>query len=63
MLEVAEMPLAMLRICKHYQRMEISIHDLLSDKLYEWRGEWNFVELNPDISPAHIFRLIDVTRL
>ena len=39
------------------------IHDLLSDKVYQWRGEWNFVELNPDISPAHIFRLIDVTRL
>ncbi len=38
-------------------------HDLLTDKRYTWRGEWNYVELNPDVCPAHIFRLTDVTRL
>lgn len=37
------------------------VHDLLSDKQYVWRGEWNYVELNPDVCPAHIFRLIDLT--
>ena len=35
--------------------------DLLTDKTYPWRGEWNFVELNPAVCPAHIFRLIDLT--
>ena len=39
------------------------VHDLLSDKRYTWHGEWNYVELNPDICPAHIFRLIDLTPL
>ena len=38
------------------------IHDLLNDKTYRWRGEWNYVELHPDVSPAHIFRLLDVAR-
>jgi starch synthase (maltosyl-transferring) len=37
------------------------VHDLLSDKIYTWRGEWNYVELNPALCPAHIFRLIDLT--
>jgi starch synthase (maltosyl-transferring) len=37
------------------------VHDLLNDKTYPWRGEWNYVELNPQVCPAHIFRLIDLT--
>jgi starch synthase (maltosyl-transferring) len=31
--------------------------DLLTDNHYRWHGEWNFVELNPLIFPAHIFRI------
>ena len=37
------------------------VRDLLSDKEYNWRGEWNYVELNPAACPAHIFRLLDLT--
>lgn len=33
------------------------VHDLLSDKKYNWQGEWNYVELNPQVMPAHIFRV------
>lgn len=33
------------------------MHDLLTDARYLWRGEKNYVELNPEKSPAHIFRL------
>lgn len=33
------------------------MHDLLSDARYLWRGEWNYVELNPAVCPAHIFRV------
>jgi starch synthase (maltosyl-transferring) len=36
----------------HYQ-----VHDLLSDSRYLWHGRRNFVELNPGVVPAHIFRL------
>ena len=33
------------------------VHDLLSDSKYIWHGEKNFIELNPQVVPAHIFRL------
>jgi starch synthase (maltosyl-transferring) len=33
------------------------VHDLLNDARYEWRGDRNYIELNPEKTPAHIFRL------
>jgi len=33
------------------------VHDLLNDKRYLWNGGRNFVQLDPQTSPAHIFRL------
>jgi starch synthase (maltosyl-transferring) len=33
------------------------VHDLLSDDKYIWQGERNFVELNPQVLPANIFRV------
>jgi len=33
------------------------VHDLLTDARYLWRGERNYVELNPAFQPAHIFRV------
>jgi len=33
------------------------VHDLLGDDRYIWHGERNYVEINPQISPAHIFKL------
>ncbi|MGE3806009.1 MAG: alpha-amylase family glycosyl hydrolase, partial [Gemmataceae bacterium] len=33
------------------------VHDLLSDSRYAWHGGTNYVELNPFIVPAHIFRI------
>jgi starch synthase (maltosyl-transferring) len=33
------------------------VHDLLTDARYLWRGTRNYVELNPLILPAHIFRV------
>jgi starch synthase (maltosyl-transferring) len=32
------------------------MRDLLSGEEFVWNGEWNFVQLNPRIMPAHIFR-------
>jgi len=32
-------------------------HDLLSDARYLWRGPRNYVELNPQVCPAHVLRL------
>ncbi len=33
------------------------MHDLLCDTRYQWHGARNYVELNPYVAPAHIFRL------
>ena len=33
------------------------VEDLLTGMSYEWKGEWNFVEVNPRSMPAHIFRV------
>jgi starch synthase (maltosyl-transferring) len=33
------------------------VHDLLAEATYQWQGGRNYVELNPQKTPAHIFRL------
>jgi starch synthase (maltosyl-transferring) len=33
------------------------VHDLLSDSRYLWHGSRNYVELQPQVLPAHIFRV------
>ncbi|PYL64815.1 MAG: alpha-1,4-glucan--maltose-1-phosphate maltosyltransferase [Verrucomicrobia bacterium] len=33
------------------------VHDLFSDVRYIWRGRRNYIELDPEIQPAHIFRV------
>jgi len=33
------------------------VHDLLTDSRHFWTGKRNYIELNPEKSPAHIFRL------
>jgi starch synthase (maltosyl-transferring) len=34
-----------------------TVHDLLSDARYGWAGQRNYIELNPHVVPAHIFRI------
>jgi len=34
-------------------------HDLITDAHYQWRGEWNYVELDPHILPFHMLRIED----
>ncbi|HJT45869.1 MAG TPA: alpha-1,4-glucan--maltose-1-phosphate maltosyltransferase [Chthoniobacterales bacterium] len=33
------------------------VHDLLSDARYIWHGRRNYVELDPELQPAHVFRV------
>ena len=33
------------------------VHDLVTGARYHWRGPRNYVELNPHVLPAHIFRV------
>jgi starch synthase (maltosyl-transferring) len=34
-----------------------TVHDLITDARYTWRGEWNYVELDPFVLPMHLFRI------
>jgi starch synthase (maltosyl-transferring) len=38
-------------------RQPYQVHDLLSGARYLWQGARNYVELNPQVMPAHIFRI------
>ncbi len=33
------------------------MHELLSDRVYEWQGPRGYVKLDPGVDPAQIFRL------
>jgi starch synthase (maltosyl-transferring) len=33
------------------------VHDLLSGDTHEWNYEWNYVQLNPQEIPAHVFKV------
>jgi starch synthase (maltosyl-transferring) len=36
---------------------QYQVHDLLTEARFVWNGGHNFVELNPHVVPAHIFRI------
>ena len=36
---------------------QYQVHDLLTDARYVWSGRRNYVELDPEIQPAHLFRV------
>jgi starch synthase (maltosyl-transferring) len=38
-------------------RINIKLHDLITDEHYTWTQEWNFVDLNPNKMPFHLFKL------
>jgi len=38
-------------------RQPYLVHDLISEDKYIWQGERNYVELNPSVLPARIFRV------
>jgi starch synthase (maltosyl-transferring) len=39
------------------RHVNLRVQDLLTGETYHWFNEWNYVELNPDKWPIHIFRL------
>jgi starch synthase (maltosyl-transferring) len=39
------------------ERQPYQVHDLLSGARYLWHGGRNYVEINPQVSPAHILRI------
>jgi starch synthase (maltosyl-transferring) len=49
-----EVPIQELGIEEHET---YTVHDLLSDARYTWRGAWNYVALDPHVLPAHVLRV------
>ncbi len=47
-------PLERFNLSPHYT---FTVEDLLNGSRYQWSGEWNFVEINPQLMSAHIFRV------
>jgi len=43
-------------------RQPYQVHDLLSDQRYVWRGGRNYVMLDPQRMPAHVFKLRRLVR-
>lgn len=39
------------------QDQEYRVRDLLTEAVYTWKGEWNYVELDPYILPMHLFKI------
>ncbi|MFM9840808.1 MAG: alpha-1,4-glucan--maltose-1-phosphate maltosyltransferase [Cyclobacteriaceae bacterium] len=38
-------------------KINLKLHDLMTDEHYTWTQEWNFVELSPGKMPFHLFKL------
>jgi starch synthase (maltosyl-transferring) len=38
-------------------RINVKLHDLVTDEHYTWTQEWNYVELDPYKMPFHLFKL------
>ncbi|MBL7858225.1 MAG: alpha-1,4-glucan--maltose-1-phosphate maltosyltransferase [Cyclobacteriaceae bacterium] len=38
-------------------RVNVKLHDLMTDEHYTWTQEWNYVELNPYKMPFHLFKV------
>jgi starch synthase (maltosyl-transferring) len=36
------------------------VHDLLTGSKYVWKGEYNYVELDPYLLPFHLFLIEDL---
>lgn len=38
-------------------KINIKVHDLITDEHYTWTQEWNYVDLNPNKMPFHVLKL------
>ena len=51
----------MVRVPLDYFKLDpaipFEVYDMLSGSYYQWQGEYNYVELNPGLMPAHIFKV------
>jgi starch synthase (maltosyl-transferring) len=39
------------------EKINVKLHDLITHEHYTWTQEWNYVDLNPNKMPFHLFKL------
>jgi len=49
-----QLPMHVLRLS---DKINVKLHDLMTDEFYTWTQEWNYVELNPYKIPFHLFTM------
>ncbi|MEA5403437.1 alpha-1,4-glucan--maltose-1-phosphate maltosyltransferase [Arcicella sp. DC2W] len=49
-----------LHLIHKHPDQEYIVHDLITGAKYVWRGEYNFIDLDPHIMPMHLFRIEDI---
>lgn len=49
-----QLPKALLKLG---DRINVKVHDLITDEQYTWTQEWNYVELDPYKLPFHLFKV------
>lgn len=49
-----QLPKSKLRLT---EKINIKVHDLVTDEHYTWTQEWNYVDLNPHKMPFHVLKL------
>lgn len=37
--------------------VNLQVQDLLTDQLFQWNNDWNYVQLNPDYYPMHVLKV------
>jgi starch synthase (maltosyl-transferring) len=38
-------------------KINLKLHDLITDERYTWTQDWNYVQLNPHKMPFHLFKV------
>jgi len=49
-----QLPLSLLRLS---DKINLKLHDVVADERYTWTQEWNYVELDPNKLPFHLFHV------
>ena len=49
-----------LHLIQKYPDQEYIVHDLVTGAKYVWRGEYNYIDLDPHVMPMHLFRIEDI---
>ncbi|MEA5260580.1 alpha-1,4-glucan--maltose-1-phosphate maltosyltransferase [Arcicella aquatica] len=49
-----------LHLIQKYPDQEYIVHDLITGAKYVWRGEYNYIDLDPHVMPMHLFRIEDL---